>query len=253
MSGRLNTRRPWLVVSIHDVAPATAAQSREWLDELDRREVPGVLLVIPGPWRARTLAECPEMCAWLRQCAGRGHEVALHGWRHTVAPAGPFSRRMVAGVAARGCGEFWSLDEDEAQARAGLGRAALVDAGLSPAGFTPPGWLASRPALAGLRRAGLRYSTSHAAVTDLRTAERHQAVALSHRPGGRGERTGAWLMNRGSRELVRSGRPVRLALHPADLARPGLKEAALHALDMVLELGARPTTYEELVTAGPRR
>jgi hypothetical protein len=43
--------------------------------------------------------------------------------------------------------------------------------------------------------------------------------------------------------------PFRIALHPADLSRPGLRRAALDAIDAAIAAGGRPVTYETLVTA----
>lgn len=236
-----------LVVSVHDVSPATASESRRWVDDLDERGVPASLLVVPGPWRERTLAEDPEFATWLRACVGRGHELCLHGWEHT-APSTPVPGRAVVGnLVARGCAEFWYLDEDQAAARAQQGLDVFAKLGLTTTGFTPPGWLASTAALRGLRRVGLRYVTSHGSVTDLRSGQRHRALVICHRPHSRGERMGATLMSRGPRVLLGHGRTLRIALHPDDLLRPGLREAALQGIEQALAMGAVPLTYEALL------
>ncbi|HEY6472377.1 MAG TPA: polysaccharide deacetylase family protein [Acidimicrobiales bacterium] len=241
----LDPRR--LVVSVHDVSPATASESRRWVDDLDELGVPASLLVVPGPWRERTLAEDPEFAAWLRTCVARGHEVCLHGWDHT-APSDPAPGRAVVGnLVARGCAEFWYLDEDEAAARAQRGLDVFGEMGLTTTGFTPPGWLASTAALRGLRRVGLRYVTSHGSVTDLRTGRRHRALVICHRPHSRGERMGAALMSRGPRVVLGHGRTLRIALHPDDLLRPGLREAALRGIESALDMDAVPLTYESLL------
>jgi hypothetical protein len=45
---------------------------------------------------------------------------------------------------------------------------------------------------------------------------------------------------------------VRIALHPDDLARPGLRDATLRAIEAVLATGGRAATYSDVVseTAG---
>jgi uncharacterized protein len=236
-----------LVVSVHDVSPATASESRRWVDDLDERGVPASLLVVPGPWRERTLAQDPEFATWLRACVARGHELCLHGWDHT-APSGPAPGRAVVGnLVARGCAEFWYLDEDEAARRAQQGLDVFAASGLTTTGFTPPGWLASAAARRGLRRVGLRYVTSHGSVTDLQTGRRLRALVICHRPHSRGERMGAALMSRGPRVLLGPGRTLRIALHPDDLLRPGLREAALRGIEVALGTGAVPLTYESLL------
>ena len=242
---------PRLVVSVHDVSPATDSQSRRWVDDLDERGVPASLLVIPGPWRGRALADDPEIVGWLQACVGRGHELCLHGWDHTAPAGAPVGRSLVAKLVARGCAEFWSLSEDEALDRARRGLDLLAELGLATTGFTPPGWLVSAPAIRGLRRAGLGYVTTHRFVTDLRSGRSLSAVVICHRPVSRGERAGAALMARAPRLLLRPGRTLRMALHPDDLMRPGLREAALEGIDAALAAGAVAVTYGTLISAPP--
>ncbi len=246
----MTAQRPRLVVSVHDVSPATASESRRWVDDLDERGVPGSLLVVPGPWRGRQLSDDPAFASWLRACVARGHEVCLHGWDHTAAPDAPPRRAVVGNLVARGCAEFWSLSEDEATRRVRRGLNVLESFDLTPIGFTPPGWLASAPAIRGLRRVGLRYVTTHRSVTDLRTGRRVGALVICHRPHSRGERAGAALMRRAP-GLVRPGRTLRVALHPDDQLRPGLREAALEGIDAALQAGAVALTYERLLDMGP--
>jgi predicted deacetylase len=221
------------------------------VDDLDERGVPASLLVVPGPWRERTLAKDPEFGDWLRSCVARGHEVCLHGWDHTASPTGTPGRALVGHFVARGCAEFWSLNEDQAADRARRGLSLLAEFGLTVTGFTPPGWLVSAPAIRGLRRAGLRYVTTHGSVTDLRTGRRHRALVICHRPHSRAEGTGAALMRRAPGVFLRPGRTLRMALHPDDLLRPGLREATLEGIESALHTGAIAITYESLVTAGP--
>ncbi|MEO5875251.1 MAG: DUF2334 domain-containing protein, partial [Streptosporangiaceae bacterium] len=76
------------VVSIHDVSPATAAETGVWAGDLDRLGVPASLLVIPsaggGP-----LTDDPGLVAALHDLASRGHELSLHGFEHAGVPGGP--------------------------------------------------------------------------------------------------------------------------------------------------------------------
>ncbi|MEU1308181.1 polysaccharide deacetylase family protein [Streptomyces cinnamoneus] len=240
------------VVSVHDVAPWSFAAGRRWLDDLDARGVPATLLLVPGPWRGPRLPQDAALVRWLHDARGRGHELALHGYAHRAVPGGPLPRRWVNAVVARGCAEFCALDERAAHERLTSGLAALASVGIVPEGFTPPGWLASPGSMAALRGLGLEYTTSHLAVHDLRTGRRHRMPALSHRPGGLGEGAGARLMPAAARRWSARGRAFRIALHPADLDRPGLRERALEAVDLALAAGARPCTYAGLVRAARR-
>lgn len=236
------------VVSVHDVAPVTAGATAEWLADLGRLGVPATLLVIPGPYGdGPALSAAPELVDLLHSAAGRGHELALHGLLHEGVPGGRPWRRVTDQVLARGAGEFWSLTRSQARAmlRAGLDLLADVDIGVC--GFTPPGWLASPGTRLALADLGFRYWTGHLAVHDLTGGSARRMPALSHRPGGAGERAGARLMTSAARALSHARMPFRIALHPADLSRPGLREAAHAAIEIALAAGGRPVTYETLV------
>jgi len=237
------------VVSIHDVAPSTATAVQTWSEHLDARGVPATLLVIPGPWEGPPLRRDGELLAWLRDRAAIRDEIAQHGWTHRAVPGGPRWRRAVGAVAARGCGEFAALDQREATRRLSWGRRVLTEFGLEPAGFTPPGWLASPATTQALQTLGFRYTTTHAAVIDLQQGRRIRSLAWSHRPGAATETLGAAVLAAGVRRVARAGQPLRLALHPADLASSALVTASLRAIDAALDCGALPCTYLDLVAA----
>ncbi|MBV8559146.1 MAG: polysaccharide deacetylase family protein [Acidimicrobiia bacterium] len=238
-----------MTVSVHDVAPCTAAATERWVDALDRRGVCATLLVVPGPWSLPMLADHEPFCAWLRDAAVH-HEVALHGWTHRAAGGGGLARRAIGAVVARGAAEFWSLDREEARRRLRLGLAELARAGFSPCGFTPPGWLASPETFQAARDVGLRYTTSHVAVTDLVTGRLLRAPVVSHRAGGLGQGAGAALFAQLTARRARHGRPVRIALHPSDVDQPRLRDVALRAIDAALDAGARPLTYRVWISNG---
>jgi predicted deacetylase len=238
------------VVSLHDVAPATSVQTADWLSDLARRAVPATLLVVPGPYDGgAALSDDPDLVTLLREASRQGHELALHGFRHEAGTGGPLWRRAIGHVMARTATEFWSLTEAQAREllRAGLEALAEVDIGV--VGFTPPGWLASAGTRRALADVGFRYWTSHLAVHDLTGGSPRRMPVLSHRPsGGAAERAGARLMTTAARTFARYRVPFRIALHPADLTRPGLRAATLTAIDLALAAGGRPVTYETLIT-----
>jgi predicted deacetylase len=239
----------WFVVSVHDVAPVTAAACRAWVGDLGRLGVPASLLVIPGPWRGPSIVHDAPTAAWLHRRVEAGDEVVQHGWLHEGVPGGAVWRRAVGQLVARGCAEFAALDEEEAVRRLDRGRQSLDRVGFAVDGFTPPGWLASPGALRAVRRLGFRYTTSHAGIRPLPAGPVVRAPALSHRPGGRGERVAADLLARVSRRAAAAGRDVRIALHPSDRDRPGLVDATLNAIADLLALGAVPRTYGAVVAA----
>jgi uncharacterized protein len=230
-----------LIVSIHDVAPATLASSRRWADLLDERGIVSTLLAVPGPWRGRTLADDRETQDWLwiRECGG--DEVGLHGWSHRVDRRGRSARDTIGRCVARGAEEFWSLDGRRAAARVRRGLEVLALADLHPVGFTPPGWLINGQARHAVLACGLGYVADHRGASS--ATRRLRAPALSHRPNGLGERAGALALSAIARRRAESGLPVRIALHPADLDRPHLVRSTVEAIDAVLATGAIATTY----------
>jgi predicted deacetylase len=237
----------WLVVSIHDVAPATFTETLHWSADLDRRCVPCTLLVVPGPWKAPTFDPTCALACWLRHRAQKGDEIAQHGWVHRSSSTARAWRRASGWIAARGCAELWTDAPEVVGQTLRCGLSVLRAAGLEPIGVTPPGYLASRPVIDVMRDIGFHYTTSHRAVLDLRDGRRFFAPALSHRPGGIGERVGRALVVRGASHRAKHDAPVRLALHPDDLHRRGLRDAALQAIDAALDGGLQATTYERLV------
>lgn len=248
---------PTLVVSVHDVAPATAQAARAWARTLDGCAVPLTFLAVPGPWRGAGLAageDGAELVAWLRSRQDGGDEISLHGWCHRADVRGALPRRAIGSVVARGAAELWALDRATAADRTRAGLDVLQRNGLSVTGSTPPGWLSSRQARSGLADAGLQYVTDHAGLLDLVTGRRWWAPALCHRPGSDNGICAVTLERLGRRavtmavRLVAAGRSVRIGLHPDDLQRPGLLPATVDAVRRCLAAGAQATTYAEVLT-----
>lgn len=236
-----------LLVSVHDVAPATWDAVRDWTGHLDERGVVSTLLAVPGPWRGRPLSEDRRLLDWLwiRDCGG--DEIGLHGWSHRVDRRGATAREAFGRCVARGAEEFWSLPAHHAATRVRDGLAVLAEADIRPVGFTPPGWLINAHARHAVLACGLTYVADHRGAAS--TTRRFRAPALSHRPNGFGERAGALAMTRIAAHRAEAGLPVRIALHPDDLGRPHLRRATLDAIDSVLDAGAEATTYGRMLGA----
>jgi hypothetical protein len=238
-----------LLVSVHDVAPATLEAARRWAWLLDERDVPITFQVIAGPWRGAPFERDRTTSTWLwvRRCGG--DEVALHAWTHRA----PAVDRTVRGALGRGLGrgteEFWALGSREAAARVRAGLDVLAAAELEPVGFAPPGGLLSREARHAIATCGLRYLADRSAVRDLRTGTQLRAPGLSMRAGGLGERAGALTFAAIARRRAQVGLPVRIQLHPEDLDRPHLAGIALDVIDEVLAAGHHPTTVAEAIGA----
>ena len=247
---------PYLVVSLHDVAPATFDESRAWLDLVEAHGLVASLLVVPGPWRSAQLVPGTPFVEWLRAAEARGHEVALHGWEHTAVHdplhGGSPLRRLRAQVRARGCAEFAELGAEEARRRITLGRQALCAAGFDPVGFVPPGWLAMRSTDAVLRDEGFAYTTTQWQVRDVRDGTIVRVASTSQRPGSALTAAAAaanlWIAHR----CFESGRSLRIALHPDEIHDARLVRAADRMLLDASVHRHRTITYAELVGVGRR-
>jgi uncharacterized protein len=235
----------WVIVSLHDVASATAEPSRRWMSLFEDRDMRVSVLVVPGPWRGFGPVDRDRpLCSWLRSRRDAGHDIAQHGWTH-IEPENSnrgLAARAAGRLAARGCAEFWHLGGLEAARRLTLGRSVLRAAGLEPSGFVAPGWLTSPEARVAVAASGFGYITSHTTVSDLAGGREWTCPVLSQRPGSSITGPGAVATRHIAEWTVRRGRPLRIAAHPADLDDRRTTEAVLAACDTALGCQRRVKT-----------
>jgi hypothetical protein len=213
-----------LLVSIHDVTPAFEREVLALWDLCAARGVRPALLVVPdwhGQW---PLERYPEFGSWIRQRAGEGAEIFLHGYRHDEVD---LPRTAADAIRAWGRtnreGEFLTLDRATAAERIGRGLRLFASLGLAPIGFIPPAWLARDEGFAASAAAGLRCAEDDVSVRIHRpgAAERRLAspvVRWSARTALRAR--GSVLIANARWRLQRRAPVVRIALHPGDLAHP---------------------------------
>ncbi|MCG8422304.1 MAG: polysaccharide deacetylase family protein [Proteobacteria bacterium] len=136
-----------LLVSIHDVAPPFLPQVRWLRDRLHEWGVAHTtLLAVPDFHRRGALHRDGATCAWLRDRAAAGDEIALHGYYHIerIAITGPGSR-LRSRLFSAGEAEFLSLDPETSEDLLRRGRAQLQDIlGIPIRGFVAPAWQESR-------------------------------------------------------------------------------------------------------------
>jgi hypothetical protein len=239
---------PTVVVSIHDVAPATVDASKRWLEMTERHGMVASLLVIPGEWRGHSMSNEPEFAEWLHRATARGHEVVLHGWEHRAVhdPSTSLMRRAHAHLRARGCAEFAALQPNAARHLLQLGMGTLARHGFRPEGFVPPGWMALRSTDEVLREFGFAYTTTQWEVRDLRAGVSYRIPSTSQRPGSVFTTPAARAMVITTRRFAQQRRPIRIALHPDDLRHPVLYESTETMLSALSEAGFRSVTYATL-------
>lgn len=244
-----------LLVSIHDVSPRSERQVDQLAELLSRRlDGPRLaMLVIPDHWREAPIAGNTAFQARLRDWAGQGIEMFLHGWCHrdeTPARhglAGFKGRHMTAGE-----GEFLNLPESEAVARMSEGKALLEDVlGQPLTGFIAPAWLYGAGAHAALAQLGFGLAEDHMKVWRPGTGAvlaRGPVITWASRSPGR-IRSSLWFA-----ALARKALPVlptvRVAVHPGDTTVPAL----LTSIDRTVARFARshePSRYAALGAGQP--
>ena len=162
----------------------------------------------------------------------------MHGLTHRM-PGRAFSPAGIirAHVFARGQGELYKSDAADAQRRLDEGAAVLRRAGLDDAtrAFVPPAWQLSPAARQVVERAGFEFYEVFGGIVPC--AGRHRAGLRARRLIGWGSlnaveaaATAIWA----SAQSLRPPADTRLAVHPADMRRPGQTRAIRRVLERML-------------------
>ena len=239
-----------IVVSLHDVAPATAELSRRWLELLETLGVRASLLVIPGRWNGQELSHSPAFVDWLHAAESRGHEIVQHGLLHTRDKnfTSTSKRSRVGQLLGRGCQEFWELPYEEAFKRLIHGKSIMTKCGFHARGFVAPAWMISEGTLDALRDTGFQYTNNHTHLINTQTGAKKFVVVTSQRPRSLLSLPGVAVTNGIAKYVESQGKPLRIAIHPADLMSPRLREANLKLITQFLSRGYVSMTYDELCT-----
>ena len=240
-----------LCIAVHDVAPATWPRCEALLAVLDGiGAAPLTLLAVPDFHGRGGFERHPGITATLRARQAGGDAIALHGLRHldqSPPPRTPIDwlRRRVLTA---GEGEFAALAAAAAAQRISEGRERLGRLGFVIDGCVPPAWLASAGTRIALRRSGLRWTSSHAALHDLASGRRLRAPCLTASPRSAWRRglSRAWL--RGLLRTTRHEPLLRVGLHPDDALHPALL-AVWSALLQELLAARAPLTKSQAVAA----
>ena len=228
-----------LLVSIHDVTPASAPSTLALWSLCQEFGVTPALLVVPN-WHGRwPLNLHPAFTAWLRACAAHGAEIFLHGDRHDEIG---LPRTAMDNVRAFGRtnaeGEFLTLNRQQAAQRIARGLHTLHSAGLNPIGFVPPAWLAHEDTYAAVRDAGMQLSEDAAGIRLLTRAVHLSAPAVRW-SGRTATRACVSALAARARWHIQRKRPlVRLALHPQDLEHPTSAHSLCSEVRRWLSLGS---------------
>jgi uncharacterized protein len=242
----LPQRSKRLLVAVHDVTPAHEERLETLYRLLDEFPIHNyALLVVPNWHGAWPLERHPGFTVRLRERAGRGAAILLHGLRHDeVGQPRSFAHwaRTVGRTDREG--EFASLPPEEVRTRVALGLEILRGAGLDAIGFVPPAWLA-RPWLARLSRdAGLALTEDARAL--FVDGRRVAAPATCWTTRSAWHRAGSAVVAAARLRLERNRPLVRLALHPHDAEWPRVLDSCRRTLWRLLDQ-REAIGYQELL------
>jgi predicted deacetylase len=230
----LRNERKALCVSIHDVAPDTWPACQRLLRAIhDVAEIPVTLLVVPryhGNDRRDRGYE-----ADLGELLARGHELALHGYRHfdDGPPASGPCQRWLRGVYTRHEGEFAALSTAQSALLLALGLEWFGRRGWPVDGFVPPAWLLGSGAWLALRQAPFAYTTTWSHFHLLAQRRRIWSPSLVYTARNRSGRLLSPRVAAAQAACMGAAGLVRLGLHPADAGHPALLR---HAQQLVAAL-----------------
>jgi predicted deacetylase len=245
--------RESLVVSVHDVAPATRSRVEEIVAELAHRGVSVCsLLVVPNYHHHGCFTADRTFVRWLQDLEAKGHEIVIHGYFHER-PAGNsenLSEQFFTRLYTKGEGEFYDLDYDEALRRITQAREEFAEAGLTPRGFIAPAWLLSAAAERAARDAEMEYTTRLSAVRDLRSGEDFPARTLAYSTRSGWRRTASLAWNNVLARHLAAAPLARISIHPPDRDHPEIWRQLLRLTDRLIE-NRTATTYRDWI--GERR
>ena len=238
--------RPALLVSVHDVSPLTLEASQRAVALLESEGVPAralTLLVIPRHEDRAPLDRHGPTRDWLRMLADSGASLAMHGLTHRMAGRvrNPWRWALARGFA-RGQGEFLLSDRDDFMLRLDASRAIFRRAGLDEAlsGFVPPAWLLSKAAMLEVRQSGFAYYERFSGIVCRDVVQARRLIGFGSLTAVEARATGAY----GRLQAARPPADTRLAIHPADLARPATI-AAIRTVLSRLRNRLRPLNYAD--------
>ncbi len=241
--------REALIVSVHDVAPATRAEAEKIVKELSHHRVPVCsLLVVPNYHHRGSSTEDRAFVRWLQDLEAQGHEIVIHGYFHERQRRNDENLRekFFTRLYTNDEGEFYDLDYDEAFRRITRARDEFAGAGLTPRGFIAPAWLLGSAAERAAAEAQMEYTTRLTGVRDLRSGDNFSARTLAYSVRGSWRRAASLAWN-GVLARQLAGAPLaRVSIHPLDRDHPEIWRQILRLTDRLVE-NRTATTYRDWI------
>ena len=238
-----------LVVSLHDVAPATWEAARHIISELQHSGIRACsLLVVPNYHRCGPSMQNRSFVEWLRELQDAGNEIVLHGYFHQRPrrPDESVFKQLLTRIYTQDEGEFYDIAYDEALLRVRQAQAMFTAAGLKPRGFIAPAWLLSPEGERAARDCELEYTTRLRSVLDLRSGRAFTARSLVYSVRNSWRRTLSLAWNGALFQIQRENQLLRLSIHPPDHGFPEIWRQIERFIEEVRETRTA-TTYGEWV------
>ncbi len=241
--------RDFIVISLHDVAPANRDLADKIISELVRSGVRVCsLLVVPDYHHQGSATKDRAFVSWLRDLESEGYEIVIHGYFHERPrrPNETLRDKFLTRLYTHNEGEFYDLDYEEALRRITNARDEFRASGLTPRGFVAPAWLLSQEGERAARDAELEYTTRLRTVRDLRSGKEFPArsIVYSVRSNWRRAVSRAW--NAALFQFLENNAFLRLSIHPPDYSHPIIWGQILRFID-VMNGTRTPTTYREWI------
>jgi hypothetical protein len=202
-----------LLVSIHDVMPATLARVEAIFARLEEAGLtPVTLLVVPGTGWA------PDTLARLRTLLARGGEPAGHGWCHAARSVRGLRHRLHSALISRNAAEHLALTRDEILHLMQTNHAWFAEHELpSPRLYVPPAWAMGPVTRRDLDRLPFKRYETLAGVYESETQRFRSLPLAGFEADTRFRAVSVGLSNALNRLAARlTERPLRLGLHPDD-------------------------------------
>lgn len=145
-------------------------------------------------------------------------------------------------------GEFYDIGRAQAAELVGRANSELRQASLDPHGFIAPAWLLSEEGEASLRDQGCEYTTRLRTVTDLKSGEVYNSQSLCWSVRAAWRRGMSIFWNATLYRVMHTAPLLRIAIHPVDIAHPGVW-SQIRCLIVDALASRTPMTYFEWITA----
>lgn len=245
-----------LLTSIHDVGPMFEREVDLLFDRLSKRLSSQriAMLVVPNHWNQAPISASPSFQMRLREWAGLGVEMFVHGWFHKdntrhQGLAEFKARHMTAREA-----EFLGLDMATAAQRIQAGRDLIENiTGVPVAGFIAPAWLYGAGAKTALTQCAMPLAEDHFKVwspASGRVLARGPVVTWATR--SRARLASSLAFAKLARHALQPLPVARVAVHPGD-ARVPEALASIEATLAALAHGRVAARYADLLAIGDAR